>query len=608
LKKKWSSRKKLFAFTGALFVVVIVIGWMITAYLRDQAFRGIASESEADTMMLAIYLSSEFSKIEGSVKSLSGSPAIAPVLLSPVSKNLKNANLALDRYNSAMGASVSYLMDARGIVIASTNRLDPDSFVGRSYSFRPYFTKAIKGMPCRYFALGITSGTRGFYASHPVKSPAGKVIGVVVMKKDLDETALLMRKFHNCFLISPEGIVFLSSRPELLYRSLWPVREDVRKALIASEQFGIRPFQALHSKELVNGEIVDFLDQNYLVNRKTIDREGWSVVFLASTGPIQIYKTIGIMITLSLCLLISIFTVVNYLTQKSRQVIKERERRYRTLFNGANDAILIIKDGRYVDCNDLTLKMFGCTREQIIGKYPDEFSPSLQPDGRSSLEEAREKIRLAMTGEPQFFEWKHRRQDGSLFDAEVSLNSIPVNGDILIQAFVRDITERKRLENEIKALSITDPLTGLYNRRGFLTLSEQQMKIADRKKQGLLLLFADLDEMKWINDNLGHEKGDDALIETASVLRQVFRQSDIIARIGGDEFAILAMGDKTLEGVLIDRLQELIKERNSLNGRVYRLSLSVGAAWSDPQNPQTIDSLMSRADQAMYDEKRKKKG
>ncbi len=111
---------------------------------------------------------------------------------------------------------------------------------------------------------------------------------------------------------------------------------------------------------------------------------------------------------------------------------------------------------------------------------------------------ALEKINRAVAGEPQFFEWKHRRRDGTLFDAEVSLGSIQVDEEVLVQAFVRDITERKRMEAEIAALTITDHLTGLYNRRGFLPLAEQQLKIAERNRGGRLLLFADLDDMKWI--------------------------------------------------------------------------------------------------------------
>ena len=169
-------------------------------------------------------------------------------------------------------------------------------------------------------------------------------------------------------------------------------------------------------------------------------------------------------------------------------------------------------------------------------------------------------------------------------------------------------SERKYMEEEIRALAITDPLTGLYNRRGFITLAEQQLKIAERTKNRLLLLFADLDHMKWINDHLGHVKGDEALIEAADVFKEVFREADIFARVGGDEFAVLALGS-TMENsdILKDRLQQQISIHNNRENRNYDLSISIGMVYSDSQSPSSLDELMSRADALMYEDKKRKK-
>jgi len=174
----------------------------------------------------------------------------------------------------------------------------------------------------------------------------------------------------------------------------------------------------------------------------------------------------------------------------------------------------------------------------------------------------------------------------------------------------RSMEERAQAEEQLRRLSLTDDLTGLYNRRGFFVLAEQQTRIADRDKKPMMVISADLDDLKEINDTFGHKAGDAAIAETAQILRECFRNADLAARMGGDEFAILLTGGEAeFEGGKLDgRLQEIVERHNQKGDRPYKISVSAGFVDFDAAGTHTLEERLHRADTMMYEQKKQKKG
>ena len=195
----------------------------------------------------------------------------------------------------------------------------------------------------------------------------------------------------------------------------------------------------------------------------------------------------------------------------------------------------------------------------------------------------------------------------TLEGAQDSLSKNDITGYLLNRSMRYAIGRQKHLWQE-RTLSASDELTGLCNRRGFLMRAEEQLKISDRSGQPLFLVFADVDGLKAINDTIGHHSGDIAIMETACVLREAFRESDILGRLSGDEFvALLTSVDDVKEEYLIKRFQETLDEHNRYPARSFQLSVSIGVASYNPHSPCSIGDLLAKADLLMYKKKKIKK-
>jgi diguanylate cyclase (GGDEF)-like protein/PAS domain S-box-containing protein len=249
-------------------------------------------------------------------------------------------------------------------------------------------------------------------------------------------------------------------------------------------------------------------------------------------------------------------------------------------------------------------RLLGYTPEELLGKVPLSLG---HPDDLEQMGETLANIQKPHAAGSTLI-YRLRAKDGAYRWFETHTNPMRDDAGRLLRFYTtaRDVTDRITLAKQLELAAVTDELTGLLNRRGFLLIARQELRVAVRQHHGVGVIFADLDGLKMINDRLGHEYGDRAIRELAAILRSSFRDSDVLARLGGDEFAALAYNvDQAKLDAVINRMQSAIAKAAPVGP--YPLSVSVGVAlfrWGDTFS---LDDLIAVADQRMYENKRTRK-
>ncbi|MEO7216714.1 MAG: diguanylate cyclase [Gemmatimonadaceae bacterium] len=293
---------------------------------------------------------------------------------------------------------------------------------------------------------------------------------------------------------------------------------------------------------------------------------------------------------------------------RAQQMLHDSEARIRSALDSSLDIFTVLdtvrdSDGAIIDFRIVELNArAGAALEvdaaRMIGRSFGELLPYA---ANAAL--LKSLVTVAETGEASETEIQPR--SGPLADKWLSCQIVALGRGVAITA--RDVTDRRRTEDELRALSLVDSLTGLFNRRGFEAVAANHLKTAEHSTKSSLLFCFDMNDFKAINDTWGHAIGDAALVKMADVLRATFRDTDVIGRMGGDEFVALALNCGDVTKTVMARLNAELTQanaRNMLAGQAYVLETAVGIARFSPESPRSLETLLAIADRELYEDKR----
>jgi PAS domain S-box-containing protein len=499
----------LFVLSMLAFLSTTVGGYLYYHSLKESAFQEATQQAEIRVEMLRINLSTMISANIQPAQVLAGIPSIIRALEQTTPPNIADANAILDHFRDNLRADVCYLMTEEGLTIASSNRRDPDSFVGYNFSFRPYFKEALDHQPTSYLALGTTSGKRGAYCSSPVYGSAQTApIGVVVIKASIDqvEKELGLGPEDILLVINPVGVIFISTREDWRYHLLWDLSREEIERIRESRQFGPGPWRWTGMKLWNDKYLIDQDGQRYLMNRTQIDRyPGWNIIHLRPLEAIakvvsepMLRITAPVVFTISVLVGLAVFFLFQKASQeilkrKAIQVaLQESETRYRSLYNHTPAMLHSIdREGCIVSISDYWLEVMGYQREEVIGKALTHFFTA------SSRQYAEEVVfpEFFRTGVCKDIPYQFRTADGTVIDILLSAVAERDHAGLPVRSLAVsiDVTERNRAQ---RALQMAQEELGRYT-RGL----EKQVQERTREITGILRYTPDVVSIK---DRDGH--------------------------------------------------------------------------------------------------------
>ena len=482
------------------FVFATAGGYFYYTSFKEAAFREAESETLIRLERINKNLSSLLSVYNYPVRILAGVQELQALLSSPGPATLRSVNRILDRFKNTVQADVCYLMDNKGNTVASSNRNDPDSFVGQNFSFRPYFQLAIRGQAASYLALGTTSLKRGVYFSYPIygygkESPDG----IVVIKGSIEmiEREIAFTKDEIVMVTDPNGVIFISNRPDWLYQTAWPISAEKASEIAASRQFGPGPLGWVGLEVTEEEYVVDRSGKKFLHHQIEMDNyPGWKVNHLLDMQKItqKAFKPLvvfvrPIVLAFFVVMCISVLMLYRQASLEIRQrkaaeeALRESDARYRSLYHNTPAMLHSInKKGQIVSVSNYWSEVLGYSEEDVIGRKLTDFF----------TEEAKKYAEEIVF--PEFFKrgyctdipYQIRKKDGQVIDILLSaIGERDEQGEIFRTLAVSiDVTERNRA---VEALRIAKEELSSYSKD-----LERQVSIRTREVTNILKYTPDV--------------------------------------------------------------------------------------------------------------------
>jgi two-component system C4-dicarboxylate transport sensor histidine kinase DctB len=458
-----------------LFVLLLVETGVVS---RQQAIEELQASAESHLDRYMLSLQQKLDRYKDLPHLLSTHSDLHAALLPGASEaEMQRANLYLEQVNGVVGTTDVYLMNADGITVAASNWASEKTFIGRDFSFRPYFQAAMAGREGRYFALGTTSNRRGYYFSYPVREQ-GRVVGAVVVKVDLHDVE---RHWSNpridLLVTDPDGIIFISTRPEWKFRALQPLSPQEMQRIVASLRYGdyeLTALEVLKREQLSSGaELITLLDsrqidnealdglkpRQFLLQSKVVPGFGLSVSVLASLAPVEEAMLGALLlvgfstaaVTLLVLFLLARRRIVKERARFQRRemlALEENEARVRAIIDNTEAGLIMLDaSGAIESINPTSERLFGYTLAQLRGQY---FSQLLAQADRALVwrhiladeAETPDRLSLEATG---------LRQDGTELPLGLSINRMTLASARHFIVTLQDLTRRKENERQLKA-------------------------------------------------------------------------------------------------------------------------------------------------------------